>query len=354
MSTILKILPVKCGDAFVLSHKDVKGKIRNIIVDGGYMKSYSKIKNQIEAIKIHKQQIDLWILTHLDADHINGSVKYLREEDTNDKGKLIGRIWFNFFDSFKLNDDSPFLSFGKGFDLRKHIQKFKIQGRQDIINTLKPLKFGEAELTILSPDQATFDELKLKWKSEFKRYIGGDPPKYISNPSGKDSKTIEKLAKVKDTREDTGESGLINRSSIAFLYEENGKSLLMLGDSYPSVILGALAKKYSKKNPLKVKYMKLSHHGSRKNYHNDLLNIIQCRRFIISSDGENQHGIPDKEVLAKILMHPNRNLSKKIIFYFSHDDLRFRELFAVDKDAEIRFNFECKFPKKDKILKIKL
>ncbi|WP_164111990.1 MULTISPECIES: ComEC/Rec2 family competence protein [Sphingobacterium] len=354
MSTKIKILPVKCGDAFVLTHKDLKGKFRNIIIDGGFMKSYPKVKKQVEIIKKNKQQIDLWILTHLDADHINGAVQYLREEQTGDNGRLIGRFWFNFFDTFKLNDDSPFLSFGKGFDLRKYLQKFKIKGRQDIINILKPIKFGDAELTILSPDQTTFDELKQKWKIEFKRYIGGDPPEYVSDPSVKDAQTIEKLAAIKDAREDRGEHGLINRSSIAFLYEEDDKRLLMLGDSYPSVVLEAIRGGYSKEKPLKVKYMKLSHHGSRKNYHTDLLNVVQCRRFIISSNGDNQYSIPDKEVLAKILMHPNRDKKKKIIFYFSHDDLRFRNLFAVDKYAETRFNFECKFPKSNKVLKIKL
>lgn len=354
MSTTLKILPVKCGDAFVLTHKDVKGRVRNIIIDGGYIKSYPKIEKEVENIKSNKQQIDLWVLTHLDADHINGAIKYLREEEKNDKGKLIGRFWFNFFDAFKLSDDSPFLSFGKGFDLREQLQKFNIKGRQDIINSLKPITFGDAKITILSPDHKTFGKLKEKWKSEFRRYVGGDPPVYISNHSVKDAKTIEELSQAKDAKEDSGESGLINRSSIAFLYEENKKRLLMLGDAYPSVLLSVLGKEYSKKNPLKVKYIKLSHHGSRKNYHTDLLNTVRCTRFIISADGDNQHGIPDKEVLSKILTHPERDRSKKIIFYFSHDDIRFRKLFETDKDAEARFNFTCKYPMKGKVLKIKL
>ncbi|RKE81583.1 ComEC/Rec2 family competence protein [Chryseobacterium sp. AG363] len=354
MSTTLKILPVGCGDAFVVTHKDQKGRRRNIFIDGGYIKSYPKIKREVETIKSNKQLIDLWILTHLDADHINGAVKYLREEEKKDKGKLIGRFWFNFFDAFKLNDDSPFLSFGKGFNLSKQLQKFNIKGRQDIINTLKPVRFGDAKITVLSPDQKTFDELKEKWRCEFRQYVGGDPPVYISDPSAKDAKTIEELSKAKDAKEDLGKSGLINRSSIAFLYEEDDKRLLMLGDAYPSILLSILGKQYSKKNPLKVKYMKLSHHGSRKNYHTDLLNIIRCRRFIVSADGDNQHGIPDKEVLAKILTHPERDKTKKIIFYFSHDDARFRKLFAADKDAETRFNFTCKYPKKGKVLKINL
>lgn len=352
MSTTLKILPVKCGDAFVLSHEDVKGKFRNIFVDGGYIKSYTKIKNEVEYLKKNKQQIDLWILTHLDADHINGAVKYLREEERNDKGKLIGKFWFNFFDAFKLNDDTPFLSFGKGFDLRKMLLKFNIKGRQDILNTLKPIKFGDASITILSPDQKTFDELKAKWKIEFTKYLGGDPPTFLSSSSSNDKKTIEELSKVKDAKEDVGEKGLINRSSIAFIYEENNKRLLMLGDAHPSIILKKLSEDFSKKKPLKVKYVKLSHHGSRKNYHKDLLDIISCRRFIISADGENQHGIPDKEVLAKILLHPNRDMTKKVIFYFSHDDERFRKLFDVDKNAETHYNFQCVYPKKNEVLTI--
>lgn len=354
MSTTLKILPVKCGDSLILTHEGEDKKVRNIIIDGGYIKAFQTLKDQITGIRKKKQLIDLWVLTHLDADHINGAVQYLRKQDVKGKGKLIRRFWFNFFDAFKLSDDSPFLSFGKGFDLSKLLRKLDIKGRQDITNDLKPITIGDAKITILSPDQKTFSDLKTRWKTEFKTYYGVEPPTYISDPALRDAKTIEQLAKAKDAKEDSVKKGLINRSSIAFIYDENGKRLLMLGDAYPSVILKALEPDYTMKKQLKVKYMKLSHHGSRKNYHTDLLNFIQCRRFIISADGENQHGIPDKEVLAKILMHPNRDQSKRITFYFNHDDTRFRQLFAVDKDAETRFNFRCKFPKANKVLTVKL
>ncbi|SDG30851.1 Metallo-beta-lactamase superfamily protein [Dyadobacter soli] len=354
MSTKLKVLPVNCGDSLLLTHKSNDKKVRNIVIDGGYIKAFKTLKKQIKSIQQRKQLIDLWVLTHLDADHINGALQYLRKIDASEKPKIIGRFWFNFFDAFTISDDSPFLSFGKGFDLSKLLRKLSIRGRMDITNELGPISIGDATITILSPDKKTFRSLQKAWKDEFKIYYGGEPSTLLADPSLKDARQIEDLAKKTDAKEGSSKSGLVNRSSIAFMYEERGKRILMLGDAYPSVILDALRKDYSKKKPLKVKYMKLSHHGSRKNYHTELLDIISCRRFIISADGENQHGLPDKEVLAKILNHPNRDRSKRITFYFNHDDDRFHHLFDADKDAERRYNFTCKFPKLKKVLKVKL
>ena len=266
MATIVKILPVNCGDALIIRHKSDDKKVRNIFIDGGFINAFKVLNKQIKLIEVNKQKIDLWILTHLDADHINGAVEYFRQNDKESKGKLINRLWFNFFDAFKLNDDSPLLSFGKGFNLSKLLRKHKIKGRMDITNELKAMVIGDAKVTILSPDRKTYSDLEANWKDEFKVYYGIEPPTFVADPSLKDAKTIEQLAEQRDAKEDRSKAGLINRSSIAFVYEEKGKRILMLGDSYPSVILNALMADYSKEKPLKVKYVKLSHHGSRKNY----------------------------------------------------------------------------------------
>jgi len=353
MSTIIKVLPVKCGDAFFIKHTATDKKVRNILIDGGFINAYKALQKVIEHISKKKWVIDLWILTHLDADHINGAIQYLRDEEKTGKGKLLNKLWFNFFNGFKLNDDSAFLSFAKGFELTEILQKLRVKGRQDVTNELSPVTIGDAKIMLLSPDKATLTELKDRWKKEFKKYYLVDPPTYIVDPTGKDSKTIKELSKLKDAKEDWSKICLSNRSSIALLYEENGKGVLFMGDAYPSVIINSLMAKYSKKDPLKVKYVKLSHHGSRKNYSEDLLNIVKCRRFIISADGENQHGLPDKEVLAKILTHPNREKKKKIVFYFNHDDTRLRQLFDAEPDAQIKYNFRMKFPKAGKVLTVK-
>ncbi len=46
--------------------------------------------------------------------------------------------------------------------------------------------------------------------------------------------------------------------------------------------------------------MKLSHHGSKGNLSDAFLRLIDCRRFLVSTDGS-QFGHPDDEAIARVL-----------------------------------------------------
>ena len=74
---------------------------------------------------------------------------------------------------------------------------------------------------------------------------------------------------------------LANAASIAFILRCDNLSILMLGDSYPQNVERYLReeKGYSEENPLVVDFVKVSHHGSRNNTSNSLLDIIQCDKL---------------------------------------------------------------------------
>ncbi|BAF71688.1 hypothetical protein [Sulfurovum sp. NBC37-1] len=112
------------------------------------------------------------------------------------------------------------------------------------------------------------------------------------------------------------DKSLPNGSSIAFILEIGDKKILFLGDSHPSVIIDGLKElRYSNRNKLEIDFMKVSHHGSKANTSNELLEIIKCDKFIISTDGS-KHGLPNKETLARII---NKHSGCKI--YFTYPDL---------------------------------
>ena len=99
-----------------------------------------------------------------------------------------------------------------------------------------------------------------------------------------------------------------NKSSIAFIVHisdkdnKNGKSILFLGDAFPDHIAQNLSDMgYSKENRLNLDYVKISHHASKGNTSDNLLDIIDCSKFIISTNGTNRDKFPHKEAFARIL-----------------------------------------------------
>lgn len=338
----IKLYQTGCGDAIRISYLNKKGQVYNLFVDGGHLPTYFQIlKGELESFS-KEEQIDLWILTHLDADHINGVIGYLRYASEKQIG-LLKRVWFNFFDTFFLPENSSAVSFGKAIELRNRLCEFALKDlKQDITNCLVGYELGDAKITILSPDTDTYDKLSKSWRQYESEYQIPSPAESVSSYSQSDDKlTIEDLSKRVSIPEDKDD--VINRSSIAFLMEVEGCSILFLGDAHASTIVNSLKPLILEEKKIKIDFVKLSHHGSINNFNCELLDLIECSNYIVSSNGENRYGLPNKEVLAKILNRPNRHT--QINFYFNYDCKRYREFFSTDKDAFLNYNFKCIFPK---------
>ena len=148
-----------------------------------------------------------------------------------------------------------------------------------------------------------------------------------------------------------------NGSSIAFLFEINNFRILFLADAHPFVIAKSLKEQFkcTKNKKLKIDFVKLSHHGSKRNTSLKLLELIDCSNFIISTDGYSPHNHPHKETLAKIIHQRNliqdENKRKRPInFYFNHKN---NILDGIMKQEEReQHNVFFKFPKHDNRLEI--
>ncbi len=99
---------------------------------------------------------------------------------------------------------------------------------------------------------------------------------------------------------------LTNMASISFVLRCDGLSVLMLADSFPQEKVECLKSKgYSTENKLKIDFVKISHRGSQHNTSNELLDLIDCDNYIISTNGglgQSRH--PQRETIANILCHP--------------------------------------------------
>ena len=54
----------------------------------------------------------------------------------------------------------------------------------------------------------------------------------------------------------------------------------------------------------RVDLCKVSHHGSRHNINRELLSLLDCRHWLLSTSGR-RHGHPHREAMARILCRPD-------------------------------------------------
>ena len=310
---IFKLLHANNGDAIHLRTTDDEGNFYNVLIDGGTEKTYSyknkkgksedgELKQLIECIRSQNEFIDLLILTHVDDDHIGGILKWF-EQDADAKD-LVKKVWFNsgrlIFEHFQQqeieenllkikNTASTNTTIAQGVIFEDFIEENNIWDRR-IIKSGDVFNIFCLKFTMLSPSNDKLQPLLCKWEKEC--------PISDTSRSSDYSLSISDLINSDSFKED---DSIHNGSSIAFVVEKRGKSILFLGDAHPQTIIDRLVcLGYSPKNPLNVDFVKISHHGSKANTNMELLELIQSDNFMISSNGS-KHKLPDKRCLARII-----------------------------------------------------
>ena len=65
----------------------------HVIIDSG--EECPQLVYLVEAIQNKKEKIDLFVITHYDADHIKAMVSILERLSVKDRRRLIKKVWFN-------------------------------------------------------------------------------------------------------------------------------------------------------------------------------------------------------------------------------------------------------------------
>ena len=304
----VNFLKANNGDSIHISYN-----YKNIIIDSGIgatfsskkgnrPKQYGELKSVIDNIKEKNEKIDLLIITHWDDDHIGGVLKWFKEDPENAKS-LIKNIWFNsgtlinkHFNSQEASEnvDEVGFSFDPSTSMRQGISFEKLILDNNISNThvintdtnIDEILEG-VEFTILSPTDRELKKLLTLWE------------KSSYNPNTSSSNDYDNPLNELLENEFKEDNAVHNGSSIAFILKIEDKKMLFLGDAHPSVVVSSLIElECSKGKKLKVDFVKVSHHGSKANTSNELLELIECDKFIISTDNS-KHGLPNKETFAR-------------------------------------------------------
>lgn len=338
----IKFLKAFWGDCFLIKFNNIKKT--TFLIDGGVTRAF---KDNI--IGILKQEyvtsLDNYIfLTHIDDDHIGG-IEYYFERHVDLANNCNGII-FNTFDCLLklapnakdtppyiyINDDETgYTSYRQGKRLEQKLEENGISVISDIVSETKICLDG-IQITFLSPSIESMSKYK-SWKDK-------QEPAYTAAKTSDYMKAIEDLKDIHFCEDDSP----TNSSSLSMLIEYEGMKMLFLGDSLPTDVVSALEKVgYSSEKKLKVDVVKVSHHGSKENTSHELLKMITCNKFLISTDGR-RHGHPDKETLARIIY--SQNCPELIFNYdiykniFSKEELQ-SGLFTVNLLEEVVLNENC-------------
>jgi beta-lactamase superfamily II metal-dependent hydrolase len=342
----LTMHPGSDGDALLLRWGEVEAP-HHALIDLGRKADYHALRGSLAKIG----RLDLMVITHIDADHIEGAMPLVAEPTAP---FAADDIWFNGHDHLKIarnrRNELEVLSVLQGEKLSDGIVRFgwpwnrAFDGGPVSTNSpqgVGPLDLNGLRLTLLSPDDAGLSALEREWDKALADAAlrKGDPDEAPLAPKGLERLTaldVPALA-AQPFKPDTATP---NGSSIAFLAEHDGRRVLLAADAHPDTLAQRLRTLgWSEQEPLKLDLFKLSHHGSKANLSPELLTLIDCTRFAISTDGS-RHNFPDPECIARILVaDPSRDKT----FYFNYPQKN-AALWSSNPELRNRWRFDVVTP----------
>jgi hypothetical protein len=309
----IEMLPARHGDCIWIEYGSAK-KTYRMLIDAGPGQTYKHVRERILALPESKRHFELFVVTHIDADHIEGAVRLLQDKKLN---VSYGDIWFNGWKHLKRKSTlgGPLGEYLTSTILKEKLPWNEAFGGETIVVPDKgklPVRElrGNMKLTLLSPTWTQLDKLRPKWKKEVEAagLVAGKAKmardklagiKRLQPILGEPSINVEKLAGASSK----SDSAAANGSSIAFLAEYDGLRCLFSGDAFPNVLAASLRRLLKKpSNKIKLDVFKLPHHGSQSNVSAELIDLVKCGRYMFSSNGD-IFNHPDKEAVARVIWH---------------------------------------------------
>ncbi|KOO57498.1 hypothetical protein WH43_15815 [Rheinheimera sp. KL1] len=346
---MLTVKMYKAGNGDCIS---IETQSEFVLIDGGTAQSFDDWKEHIIG---RERKIDSVIVTHIDNDHVNGVIKLLTHPDCpsidkiyfNGAEQLFGQLstsGIDFRSDMKMQalyeensqvGDKDLIGYSEGTSLSYvlsnigYISNDVVSGQALYREICACFDIGLLKFNVIGPDLHALSELKKVWEEKleernikpriisksycdsFERYVSSIQQTKLCKHtiSHEEKNTIEGLAYLPYD----DDNSITNKSGFSFLIEFEGKKILYLGDSNAQIIISWLDGLNLAR--IKVDAVKLAHHGSRNNTSLELLNRIECDKYLISTNGK-LHGHPDLETLARIAIV---NASKHTEIHFNYD-----------------------------------
>jgi hypothetical protein len=166
-------------------------------------------------------------------------------------------------------------------------------------------------VVLLSPNGPKLKALAKEWSTVVKKaglVAGGGDDRHTTSPKPRDREfdplpdPLDSAALTVLAGERASDSSPANATSIAFVLEYDGKRVLFGADAYAGVLTKGLeryAKRVGEARP-RFDLVKLAHHGSNANISTKMLALIDCQRWLVSTNGDN-FAHPDDAAIAKVI-----------------------------------------------------
>ncbi|RXF72860.1 ComEC/Rec2 family competence protein [Hansschlegelia zhihuaiae] len=301
----LTMLPAEDGDCLLLDY-GTEEKQHHVLIDGGRTSAYTAARPYFDAIRARGERIDLLVLTHIDADHIEGLLPLIADERFPVE---VAEVWYNGFDQLsglELYGPEQGDAFSAALKARAWPWNTAFGGAAVVLSNGKPFEVagpGGLKITLLSPTRQALAKLRATWVEY--RQENGLPAAEPEVPAGLEVYGREALEVTPEnvgalaTSATSVDRTVPNGSSIAFIAEHEGRRLLLAADAHPSDLVRAL-RDHNGRTAREIHLAKISHHGSKANTTKQLVQEMSALRFAISTSGaRNKH--PNPEAIARLI-----------------------------------------------------
>lgn len=366
MEEKITMFPASYGDTFLIRVNSSKEKKVNLLIDCGF--GFKDIKEKLKEI----DNLDRFIITHYDNDHIQSASKFLEENGaTNSEIVSINQIWHNSYRHLQFKKRNSKSLSAKD---RLKTEAFMAECNKTASNESEEKEIGakqairlgskileqnynwnkdfndlaisidnkheisiapDVSIILLSPNHKKLENLESEFEDKIEELLNIDnvPEDDIFDDAfefyaqklesdlikiQEESISSECKLSIQDVEEFSSsdnyspDNSVANGSSIAFILKSKEHQYLFLADSHSEIIEEQLKKLYPlcTETPLWFDAIKISHHGAQGNTSPNLLKLIDSQKFLISTNGKHPRGHkhPDKETIARII---NRPIPKK-------------------------------------------
>jgi beta-lactamase superfamily II metal-dependent hydrolase len=320
----VEMLPAGHGDSLVVEYGP-KSAPHQLLIDAGTYHAWDSVR--AELLRRRRDRYEIFVVTHVDEDHIGGAIALLDDPDLKNR---VDHVWFNGYIHLRVGGNVLGPVNGEQFTHRlvtggfSWNHAFTPKLSRDVGGTIVVPTNGElptiplpgvvgACMVLLAPNGRALERMgdDKHWRRAVEkaglvsgagdsRHTRGPAPhsKQVAPlPNPLDQKAISELAAKKSS-----DGSPANATSIALILEFDGKRVLFAADAPASVLTSGLkryAQRVGEQRP-RIDLVKLSHHGSNANISMEMLSLIDCRRFLISTNGD-IFGHPDDAAIAKII-----------------------------------------------------
>jgi beta-lactamase superfamily II metal-dependent hydrolase len=343
----MTMYPALDGDCLLLTWGN-SAKLWHMIIDLGRGATYKRIRSDLKALG----EIELLVISHVDADHIAGVIPLIREDEPPFTPK---RVWYNARPQLiaARNRAAQIEPFGarQGEKLARGLVHFGWPWNREFVSEVVSTDSGEAAVPIrldggltirlLSPNDVGLIALIPNWDDELRRAklrpfdpdADEDPLDLRFEPFG--LLNVQKLADEDYSADPTEANG----TAIALLAEFDGKRILLAADAHSETLEAALRPLAAAEGGrYKIDLLKVSHHGSKANTSKIFPTLIDCSRFSFSTNGD-RHDHPDPQTIARFLT-AFEDIEKTL--YFNYRQPRTEVWNSVS--LKTRWKYECVFP----------